>query len=44
MGRRDEERTVFGQLTLSHFKKWSSGALNTFNDSTIIMTNNSNKK
>ena len=27
MGRMDEEQTVFEQLTLSDFKKWSSTAL-----------------
>ena len=37
----DKEQTVFQQLTLSDFKKWSSTAFKTFNNSTIIMTNNS---
>ena len=31
------------QLTLSDFKKWSSTALKTFNNYTIIMTNNRNR-
>ena len=39
----DEEQAVFEQLTLSDFKKWSSTALRTFNNFTIIMTNNSGK-
>ena len=39
----DKEQTVFEQLILSDFKKWSSTALETFNNYTIIMTNNSNK-
>ena len=39
----DEEYAVFEQLTLSDFKKWISTALNTFNNYTIIMTNNSDK-
>ena len=39
----DEEQAVFEQLTLSDFKKWSSTALKTFNNYTIIMTNNSYK-
>ena len=39
----DEEQAVFRQLTLSNFKKWSFTALKTFNNSTIIMTNNSGK-
>ena len=33
----------FEQLTLSDFKKWSFAALNTFNNYTMIMTNNSDK-
>ena len=43
MGRIDEEQAVLEQLTLSDFKKWSSTALRTFNDSAIIMTNDSGK-
>ena len=43
MGRMNEEQIVFEQLTLSDFKKLSSTALNTFNGSTIIMTNNNDK-
>ena len=39
----DKEQAVFEQLTLSNFKKWSSTALKTFNNYTIIMTNNSDK-
>ena len=39
----DEEQAVFKQLTLSDFKRWSSTALRTFNNYTIIMTNNSDK-
>ena len=39
----DEEQVVFEQLTLSDVKKWSSTALKTFNNYTIIMTNNSDK-
>ena len=37
----DEKQALFEQLTLRHFKKWSSTALKTFNNDTIIMTNNS---
>ena len=40
----DEEQVVSEELTLGDFKKWSSTALKTFNNSTIIMTNNSDKK
>ena len=43
MGRIDKEQAVFEQLTLSDFKKWSSTALKTFNNYTIIMTNSSDK-
>ena len=43
MGRMDEEQAIFEQLTLSNFKRWSSTALKTFNNSTIIMTNDSGK-
>ena len=39
----DEEQAVFELLTLSDFKKWSSTALKTFDNYTIIMTNNSDK-
>ena len=39
----DEEQAVFEQLTLNDFKKWNPTALNTFNNSTIIMTNKSDK-
>ena len=39
----DKEQAVFEELTLSDFKKWSSTALEAFNNYTIIMTNNSNK-
>ena len=34
----DEEQAVFEQLTLSDFKKWSSTALETFNNYTITVT------
>ena len=37
----NEKQALFEQLTLRHFKKWSSTALKTFNNDTIIMTNNS---
>ena len=37
----EEDQAVFEQLTLINFKKWSFTALKTFNNSTIIMTNNS---
>ena len=43
MGRMYEEQIVFEQFTLSDFKKWSSTALKTFINCTIIMTNNSDK-
>ena len=43
MSRIYEEQAVFEQFTLSDFKKWSSTALKTFNNYTIIMTNNSDK-
>ena len=33
----DEEQAVSEQLTFSEFKKWSSTALKTFNNSTIII-------
>ena len=39
----DEEQAIFDQLTLSNFKKWSSTLLKTFNNSTIIMANDSGK-
>ena len=39
----DKEQAVFEQLTLSDFKNWSSSTLKTFNNYTIIMTNNSDK-
>ena len=38
----DDEQAVFGQLTLSDFKKWSSTVLQTFSNYTIIMNKNSN--
>ena len=38
----DKEQAVFEQLILSDFKKSSSTALETFNNSTIIKTSNSN--
>ena len=38
-----KEQAVFEQLTLSDFRKWNSTALKTFNISTIIITNNSDK-
>ena len=40
MGDIEEEQSVFQQLTLSDFRKWSSTALNNFNNYTIIVTNN----
>ena len=40
----DEEQAVFEQLTRSDFKKWSCTALKTFNNYTIIINNNSDKK
>ena len=43
IGRIDKEQAVFEQLTLSDFKKWSFTALKTFNNYTIIKTNNSYK-
>ena len=43
MNRMDEGQTLFEHLTLSDLKKWSSAALNTFNNSTITMTSNSDK-
>ena len=39
----NEEQTVFEQLTLSDFKKWSSTVLINFDNSTIIITNDSDK-
>ena len=39
----DRKQALFEQLTLSEFKKWNSTALKTFNNYTIMMTNNSNK-
>ena len=39
----DEEQAVCEQLTLSDFKKWSSTVLKTFNNYTIIITNNNYK-
>ena len=36
----DKEQAVFEQLILSDFKKWSSTAVETFNNYTIIITNN----
>ena len=39
----DKKQAVFEQLTLSDFKMWSSTALKTFNNYTIIVTNNSDK-
>ena len=41
MGQMDKEKAVFEQLTLSNFKQWSSTALKTFNNYTLIMSNNS---
>ena len=38
-----EEQAVYEQFTLSDFKKWSSTALKTFNNYTIIMNNNNDK-
>ena len=38
LSRMDEEQAVFEQLTLSDFKKWSSTALETFNNYTITVT------
>ena len=43
MSRIDKEQAVFEQLTLSDFRKRSSTVLKTFNNYTIIMTNNSYK-
>ena len=43
MGRMNEEQTVFEQFTLSDLKKWSSTVLNNFDNSTIIITNDSDK-
>ena len=43
MGHMDEGQAVFEQLTLSGLKKKNSTALKTFNNYTIIMTNNSDK-
>ena len=36
----DEEQAVFEEITLSDFKNRSSTALKTFNNSVIIMINN----
>ena len=41
MGRMDEEQAVFEHLTSSDFKMWSSTALKTFNNYSIIMKNSS---
>ena len=38
-----EQQPVFKQLSLSGFNKWSSTALKTFNNYTIIMTTNRDK-
>ena len=43
MGCMAEGKAVFEQLTSSNFKKQSSTALRTFNNSTMIITNNSDK-
>ena len=43
MGRMDKKQAVFEQITLSDFKKWSSTALKTLNNYTIIIINNSYK-
>ena len=42
LGRMDGEQAVFELLIISDFKKWSSTALKTLNNYTIIMTNNTN--
>ena len=39
----DEKKAVFEQLTLNDFKKLSFTALRTFNKSTMITINNSDK-
>ena len=39
MGGMGEEQAVFEQLTLIDFKKCNSGALKTFNNYSIIMSN-----
>ena len=39
----NEEQTVFEQFTLSDLKKWSSTVLNNFDNSTIIITNDSDE-
>ena len=44
MNRMEEQQAVFEQLTLSDFKNRSSITLRTFNNSAIIMINNSGKK
>ena len=41
MGRMDEEKSVFEQLTLRNCKKWTSTALKDLNNYIVIMTNNS---
>ena len=43
MGCVDKGQTVFEQLSLSDFKKWSSIVLKSFNNYAVIMTNNSDK-
>ena len=42
LGRMDGEQAVFELLIISDFKKWSSTALKTLNNYTIIMTSNTN--
>ena len=37
----DEDQAVFEQLNLYDFKSWSSTALKTFNDYSIVINNNS---
>ena len=39
----DKEQAVFEQLILSDYQKWNCTTLKTFNNYTIIMTNNSDK-
>ena len=41
MGWMDEEKSVFEQLTLRNYKKWTSTALKDLNNYIVIMTNNS---
>ena len=43
MGSKDKEQAVFEQIAIRDVKKWISTALKIFNNSTIIMSDNSYK-